>query len=77
MNIGIRPTFAGRRRTVEVHLLDFAGDLYRRWLVVRLIERLRGEAAFAGPEALRAAIAADVAQARSVLAGDAGVAQRG
>jgi len=77
MNIGVRPTFAGRRRTVEVHLLDFAGDLYRHWLVVRLIERLRGEAAFAGPEALRAAIAADVARARRVLAGDAGLAQGG
>jgi len=75
MNIGVRPTFAGRRRTVEVHLLDFTGDLYRRWLVVRVIERLRGEAAFAGPEALRAAIAADVARARRVLAGDAGLAQ--
>src|SRR5215813_12216586 len=77
MNIGVRPTFAGRRRTVEVHLLDFTGDLYRRWLVVRVIERLRGEAAFAGPEALRAAIAADVARARRVLAGDAGLAQGG
>src|SRR5437870_3260744 len=43
LNIGVRPTFAGRRRTIEVHLLDFSGDLYRRWLVVKLIERLRGE----------------------------------
>src|SRR5262249_52113125 len=77
MNIGVRPTFAGRRRTVEVHLLDFAGDLYRHWLVVRLIERLRGEAAFAGPEALRAAIAADVARARRVLAGGARLAPGG
>src|SRR5712692_9151624 len=37
LNIGVRPTFAGKRRTIEVHLLDFDGDLYRRWLVVRLI----------------------------------------
>src|SRR5689334_849271 len=29
LNIGVRPTFGGRRRTVEVHVLDFAGDLYR------------------------------------------------
>src|SRR5881396_2796006 len=49
LNIGVRPTFAGRRRTIEVHLLDFSGDLYRRWLVVKLIERLRGEEAFSGP----------------------------
>jgi riboflavin kinase / FMN adenylyltransferase len=71
LNIGMRPTFDGRRRTIEVHLLDFAGDLYRRWLVVQVVERLRGETAFSGPEALRAAIAADVARARRVLAGDA------
>jgi riboflavin kinase/FMN adenylyltransferase len=77
MNIGLRPTFAGRRRTVEVHLLDFDGDLYRRWLAVELIERLRGETAFAGPDALRAAIAADVARARDVLAKDGTVAAGG
>jgi riboflavin kinase/FMN adenylyltransferase len=76
LNIGVRPTFGGRRRTVEVHLLDFTGDLYRRWLVVRLIERLRGETAFAAPDALRAAIAADIATARRVLAGDAALAPR-
>jgi len=68
LNIGVRPTFGGRRRTIEAHLLDFAGDLYRRWLVVEFVERLRGEAAFDGVEALRAAIAADVAHARRVLA---------
>ena len=71
LNIGVRPTFGGRRRTIEVHVLDFAGDLYRRWLVVEFVERLRGEAAFNGVEALRAAIAADVAHARRVLAAGA------
>jgi riboflavin kinase/FMN adenylyltransferase len=77
LNVGVRPTFGGRRRTVEVHLLDFDGDLYRRWLVVKLIERLRGEAAFSGPEALRAAIAADVARARTVLARNGALAPDG
>ena len=68
LNIGVRPTFAGRRRTIEAHLLDFDGDLYRRWLVVKLTVRLRGEMTFSGPEALRTAIAADVARARQELA---------
>lgn len=77
MNIGIRPTFAGRRRTVEVHLLDFSGDLYRHWPTVHLVERLRGETTFAGPEALRAAIAADIARARAVLAGEGSLASGG
>jgi riboflavin kinase / FMN adenylyltransferase len=67
LNIGERPTFGERRRTVEVHLLDFTGDLYGRWLRVELIERLRGEVRFDGVAALRAAIAADVARARDVL----------
>jgi riboflavin kinase / FMN adenylyltransferase len=72
LNIGVRPTFAGRRRTIEVHFLDFDGDLYHRWLVVEPILRLRGEIAFSGPDALRAAITADVARAREVLAGHVG-----
>lgn len=67
MNVGMRPTFDGLRRTVEVHVLDFDGDLYGRWLVVELIARLRGEQRFSGVDALRAQIAADVAQARDVL----------
>jgi riboflavin kinase/FMN adenylyltransferase len=71
LNVGVRPTFGGRRRTIEAHLLDFEGDLYRRWLRVHLVDRLRGEMAFAGPDALKAAIAADVAHARRVLAAGA------
>ena len=77
LNVGLRPTFGGRRRTIEAHLLDFAGDLYRRWLVVQVIERLRGEATFSGPEALRAAIGDDIARARRVLAGDPALASPG
>ena len=72
LNSGVRPTFAGRRRTIEVHLLDFDGDLYGRWLVVEPMLRLRGEIAFSGPDALRAAITADVARAREVLAAPVG-----
>jgi riboflavin kinase/FMN adenylyltransferase len=68
LNVGVRPTFGGLRRTVEAHLLDWSGDLYGHWLELELIERLRGEMRHAGPEALRAAIAADVARAREVLA---------
>ena len=67
LNIGIRPTFAGRRRTVEAHLLDFDGDLYGRWLVLDVVARLRGERRFDGPAALIEAISADVGHARAVL----------
>jgi riboflavin kinase/FMN adenylyltransferase len=76
LNIGVRPTFGGRRRTIEVHLLDVDADLYRRWLVVDVVARLRGEASFAGPDALRAAIADDIVRARRLLADDAALRSR-
>jgi len=68
LNVGMRPTFGQLRRTVEVHVLDWSGDLYGRWLEVDLAERLRGEQRYAGVDALKAAIAADVARARTLLA---------
>lgn len=67
MNVGIRPTFGELRRTIEAHLLDWTGDLYGRWLDVDFVARLRNEQRFDGVEALKAAIVADVAAARTVL----------
>jgi riboflavin kinase/FMN adenylyltransferase len=72
LNLGMRPTFAGRARTLEVHVLDFDGDLYGAWLVVHFVERLRGEERFDGPDALRSAIAKDVARAGALLGGTPG-----
>lgn len=51
-NIGVRPTFDGTEQRVEVHLLDFDGDLYGQTLRVEFVQRLRGERSFDGPEAL-------------------------
>jgi riboflavin kinase / FMN adenylyltransferase len=72
-NIGYRPTVdaaAAERRdpVVEVHLLDFDGDLYGEFLEVQFAARLRDERRFAGLDALRAQIASDVATARRLLA---------
>jgi riboflavin kinase/FMN adenylyltransferase len=67
MNIGVRPTVGGTRRVVEVHLLDWSGDLYGQRLTVELIARLREERRFPSLEALVAQIRADVAAARELL----------
>ncbi len=65
-NIGVRPTVAGDGRAhLEVHLLDFAGDLYGRRLTVAFHHKLRDEQRFASLEALKTAIAADIAAARA------------
>ena len=66
-NIGVRPTFNGTERLVEVHLFDIHLDLYAKNLTVEFIARLRGEQRFSGIEALKTQIAADVQHARQIL----------
>ena len=63
LNIGQRPTFAGRACTIEVHLLGFSGDLYGKTLQVTLLRKLREERRFADVTALKAQLAEDAAQA--------------
>lgn len=71
-NLGVRPTFAGGQRgadtrSLEVHLLDFHGDLYGRELEVSFRRFLRPERRFPDAAALRAQIAEDIAAARQAL----------
>lgn len=65
-NLGVRPTVQGGR-SMEVHLLDFAGDLYERTLRIGFVARLRGETKFADLDALRAQIARDVDAGKAAL----------
>lgn len=65
-NIGVRPTLASLPQpfpSVEVHLLDYEGDLYGRPLVFELHELLRIERRFETLDALRRQIALDVSGA--------------
>lgn len=73
-NIGFRPTLASQtcaEPMLEVHLLDFQGDLVGRDLEFEFHALLRGERRFAGPSELAAQIARDVAEARRILAAGA------
>jgi riboflavin kinase/FMN adenylyltransferase len=76
VNVGTNPTFssdAPARTTVEAHLLDFSGDLYARTMRLEFVCPIRGEIAFASPDALVAQIGRDVEAVRQVLArGEAG-----
>lgn len=67
-NIGTKPTFGGSAVTVEVHLLDWAGDLYGQEVRVEFLERLRAERRFASVSELTTQIRRDVEEARVVLA---------
>ncbi|TAH36898.1 MAG: riboflavin biosynthesis protein RibF [Planctomycetota bacterium] len=64
VNIGTRPTFGQTAVVVEVHLLDFQGNLYGQDLEVFFLGRIRDERRFPGVEALVAQIQADVESAR-------------
>jgi riboflavin kinase/FMN adenylyltransferase len=65
-NLGVRPTFAAGR-SVEVHLFDFADDLYGAQLRVGFVKRIRPERKFSGLPELRAQIELDCQTARSTL----------
>ena len=64
VHVGGNPTFGEQHRKVEVHLLEFSGELYGQTLAVDLIERVRGIETFANVEALKAQIERDLAEVR-------------
>ena len=68
VNLGRRPTFAGAEPSLEIHLLDFTGDLYGARLRLYFVERLRDEQRFPSVAALQAAVKADIERARPLLA---------
>jgi len=65
MNIGMRPTVSGKALSVEVHLLDWFGDLYGQTITVSLEQFLRPEQKFASLDQLKAQIQEDCAVARA------------
>src|SRR5712692_5219975 len=67
-NVGVRPTFDGRRMAIESHLFDFSESITSGRIEVRFWKRLRDEKKFSGPDALPAQIAKDIARAREFFA---------
>ena len=68
-NLGLRPTVdgGGTRPSLEVHLFDFAGDLYGRRLEVEFVSFLREEKRFGSLALLQDQIARDASHARELL----------
>jgi riboflavin kinase/FMN adenylyltransferase len=60
-SIGYKPTVSATPEpSLEVHLVDFSGDLYGRIMTVHFLRKLRDEEKFADLAALKAAMAADL-----------------
>ena len=69
LNIGERPTLHnGTDLSVEVHLLDFIGDIYSQALRVEIVQRMRDEISFSDTEQLRKQISSDCQKAKEILA---------
>jgi len=72
LHLGPRPTFPGAAPAVELHLLDFRGDLYGQELRVEFCARLRDVLKFDSVEALIEQMRLDERDGRAVLAGQGG-----
>lgn len=67
MNIGMRPTFNGHKRTLEVHIFRLNEDLYGQQLLVSFVERLREEQRFENVETLINQLQQDAVLAEQIL----------
>lgn len=67
-NIGPNPTFGDNARKIEVHLIDFNGDLYGTSLAVEFVARLRDTRPFATADDLVQQLHRDVSAAKVILA---------
>jgi riboflavin kinase/FMN adenylyltransferase len=69
MNVGVKPTFHDGviAPSFEVHLFDFAGDIYGQELTVELVAFIRSERKFESIDALIAQIGADAGTAKELL----------
>lgn len=67
-NVGFRPTFhpRSRKRLLEVHLLDFEGEILGEELRVHFVKKIREEEIFPDGEALKARISWDVEEIRAL-----------
>lgn len=68
IHIGPNPTFESDQTVkVEVHLMDYDGDLYGRQLMVDFVDRVRDIARFDSPDDLVAQLSSDIQTVRSIL----------
>jgi len=67
MNQGPRPTFGIAARALEIHLFDFAGELYGETVTVEWVRRLRDVQTFPSREALVDQLGRDAIAARAIL----------
>ena len=59
-NLGYRPTFKGKKILLEVHLFNFSGNLYNKYLRVEFLKFIRAEKKFKNIDQLKKQINVDL-----------------
>lgn len=68
MNIGINPTInSNNNQTIEVHLIDYQGDLYDQTITIKFLDYLRDEKKFDSIEALKQQLQTDYQTAKNYI----------
>jgi riboflavin kinase/FMN adenylyltransferase len=62
--MGTRPTVDGQNPVLEVHILDYSGNLYGKKITVEFLEKVRDEKKFSGLDELKEQIFKDISTAR-------------
>ena len=63
-NLGYRPTFNGKKILLEVHLFNFSGNLYNKYLIVEFKKFIRKEKKFKNVNQLKKQIKIDLLKAK-------------
>jgi riboflavin kinase/FMN adenylyltransferase len=69
-SIGVRPTFGLTERLIEVHVMEFNGDLYGQQLGVEFVCKLRNQETFPTAESLVGQMNIDISDSLLALAND-------
>ena len=59
-NLGYRPTFNGKKILLEVHLFNFSGNLYNKYLRIEFLKFIRAEKKFKNIDQLKKQINVDL-----------------
>ena len=65
-NLGYRPTFNGKKLLLEVHLFNFSGNLYNKYLRVEFLKFIRAEKKFKNVDQLKKQIKVDLLIAKKI-----------
>lgn len=67
LHYGPRPTFGERKPILEIHLLDFQGNLYEKRVEAEIVKKIRNISIFKSREGLQLQIRKDLEKVRYTL----------